>query len=72
LAAIRDANRHIDWVVWMRLGTVGALLALSIADLGLDPLRFVGLVATLFVAAVTIELTRAPPAPVPRPQGGPT
>lgn len=62
LAVIRAANRHIDWVVWMRLSTGAAVVGLALAGLGLSPLGFVLLIALLFVAEATIELTRAPPA----------
>jgi len=69
LAAIRRANRGADWVVSMRLGIAGAVLALAIAGLGLGPLSFVALVAVLLVGKAAVELTRAPPRGSPHPTG---
>jgi len=70
LAAIRRASRGADWVVGLRLAGAGAVLALAIAGLGLEPLGFVALVAALVVGEAAIELTRAPPTGAPRTSSG--
>lgn len=59
MAAIRAANRRIDWVVCARLAVAATALLLAIVGLGLPPLSFVALVATLIVAEAALELRRA-------------
>lgn len=60
MAAIRSATRRADWIVAMRLGVAGAVLAVGITGLGLQPLGFVMLIAALLVGEAAVELTRAP------------
>jgi hypothetical protein len=62
MALIRSATRRADWVVLLRIGAGGAVLALTLIG-GMRPLILVAAIAAIVVLEAAFELRRAPAEP---------